>query len=552
MSRCPTRDDLILFVDGALPSAEGDDVAHHLDQCADCRASRHALDDLDALLAESEPLPEGLIERLQVIPDAHPQRPRCVASWRTGGGGCDPARRGRGRARVEQSAATRPRRRARRPWVTPRPWISTRCCSRRSPPATRSGLGSLSALLSIAEDEDVEFARLAILRLGDLGRSEALPGLISALPREDRRATAIEALARLGNEGAVRVLAPLLEDPDVADETLDALARIGGTSCAQVLADRIDTLATPGEAGPYVIALAAVDGRVGAAALARLLDRDGFAELVIAAARASQARLVPHLIDLARERDAKAAFEALAVLEHLAPIEAVAEVALLLGDRRRRSAAARVLARVDTEESAAALFSASDLDDVRAAFQRCGPRTEAWLRAKLEDPRHQTKRDAVDLLARCGGPDSIPALRALATDRALAPIVVAAIGRIGGPVAVEVLDALSTERRLIAHVVDALGTTGARGAVAVLERIGLAERSQRAPAIEALARIPHADAVTAIFVLDAGRRLRSRTTRALLVMDRDVVTSTLTALLDSEHAPRARLALDAVHRAGGR
>ncbi len=505
---------------------------------------------LDDLLAAPHELPAGLEERLLRVPDTTRPPARAwiaavAASLLLLAGVLALRSREteseRSSAREQTVAHTPvvPSRRARILDVLRRPTDANRAFLR------TEGDRALVTLHRVARGRDTEDATAAIEHLGVLARPASLPVLVGALRRADRREPAIRALGALGDGSAAGPVAPYLADPDLFEAARDALVRVGGVDAVAALVAVLDEVEEP---AALVAAIASIGDEAAAHALVRLLERPAFEDAALAAL--AEAKYRPALLDAARGRDAALALDAISALERLAPPEAVPALRALLADATRRGPAARALAAIDTPEAGAALLDAHGARGVREAFGRAGPGIEAGLLARLEDGDRRERRRVVGLLALCGSERSVPALLALASDRALAPEVLETLGRIGGARAVAALEELAAHSALKRPAIEALAVTRSVDAVPALVRLGTSDRQLRGPAIAALGRIPHAAAVRAILTLDGSRRTRRTTSHVLLAMDRSTVVPVLVALLegdDAAEAAEARRWLDAVH-----
>jgi HEAT repeat protein len=219
--------------------------------------------------------------------------------------------------------------------------------------------------------------------------------------------------------------------------------------------------------------------------------------------------LAVELVACAGGRNAAQSIAAFQVLELAAPPAAAPGLARLLSDRRRRAAAARCLARIDTVESAAALIAAARHPRVREAFALAGPVMEEQLLERLASGSTLVRGETVDLLGRCGGPRTVAMLVPLAEDPALAPRVLSALSRIGGESGIAALDVLAGRPRLARSALAALGDTGAEEAVEPIVRHGLDDPRLRGPALRALSRIPSELAAHGAALLESGRSPRA-------------------------------------------
>ena len=556
---CPPDERLLLAADGG---GEAGEVRRHAAGCARCRDRLEALAALESLLAEADPLDPDLASRLLAIPDraGRPLAPMALVAASLAA-----AALLSGLALWLHAADRRPDRSTvvARPPTAPRaaPAPETAAAPERGPaagaptsppgagPAPEPGVADLGRedlgrLARIARGPDAARAREAVVRLGEIGRAESVPVLVEALAVDGLRRDAVVALGRVGDARSLAPLATWLSDPALADVLCDAVVAIGGEEAARLLARHVGVVPSA-EAGPWVRALARVDGDTGLCLLLELGDRAALTGLVRAALRAEESRVVPHLLAIAAGRDDALADRALLRLEDLAPPSAAADLGALLDRRTRRARAAQALARIDTAQAAARLWDAATWPEVRAAFRRGGVGVESYLLARLADGRFRDQLLAVDLLGLSGGPRAVRALEPLARTPSLAPGVVTALGRIGGPDAVTALGRLADTPSLRRDVIEALGYTGSADAVAVLARLGASERSLRDPAIDALARLPAPEAVSAIVRLD-GEGPRRSTVRALRAMDHADVVAALHHLLDGDLADDARRTLAAL------
>lgn len=544
------------LLDGELAPAEAAEVNAHLDACDGCRREAERMQGLDLLLAPREELPLGLRTRLREIPTQHRAPVAVRFRWAAAAvvlmavGAALLWNRG-------QPAVDSPTRDVASTPDVPAPISAQERMERALVAGTveadayldELGETILEPLYVASASKDDAVARAALRRLGALGVRDALPVLRRSLDREALRRTAIASLGVLGDPRAVPALRPFLADRATATLAIQSLVRIGEERAAQALADHAAR-----EPGAVVIdALGAVGGEPAARALANMAASGGrFAARARLVAQESEAVLVPALLDVADGRDEHDASRALALLERLAPEDAVRRLAVMLERSTQRVGAARVLARIDSADAVAAVLRAGHAEDLDVVFDGAGPGAEAQLIEELDARDWRRRTRAIELLGRCGGARAVARLAELRGDRALAPHAVEALGRIGGADAVRTLAELGTERRLAAEVVAALGATGR--AEAVPEILALAKRSRRLhrAALDALTHIPLPEAVTAIVTLDGGRHLRAPTNHALRQMDATLVKRALIAMLDTENAAGARHALSKLTRRGSR
>ncbi len=394
----------------------------------------------------------------------------------------------------------------------------------------------------IAVEDDTIAARAALEVLALSGPRESLPAALIAVRKPDRAIRAVRLLAAIGDPKALAALESMLAKTDQPAEVISALASIGGEQAARVLDRGLATLPSAILRKQAMMAIARADGIVGARILLARYQDPELSTYVPAAIEANVDALVPHLLRLA-ERGEQRAFD---LLGALARPEAVPGLIRLLDHPYARAEAARILALTDTTAGADALIRRWQHADVRSAFAQAGAATEQRLIGLLSSKQKVDLRMAIELLAVCGGSQTVKALRPLARNRALAPAVIRALGQIGGPEAVSALDLLAEIPQLERQAIRALGTTGEESAVPILIIRGRERRALRGEAVSALGQIASPSAVRGILALEPDRRPRSATLRTLKSMDRGVVLPALSSLLTGDLGPTARRVLSAL------
>ncbi len=550
-AECPTSEALHAWIDGETTADESARLEQHASTCASCSEEAAMVRVLNDIVATPESTPASLVDELlanQTLATNHMERTASTSMARYALAAC--ALLGVGLLGYFLGSASNSVKKETRSEASTSDTQSVVTAEIQEgargttietyPPApVRSTMEQIA--LALTASPSSAHALLAQHR-----RDAA--AWLHAFAKGDNAARARAAIAQLpefGNRQSTKVIGTLLSDVSRQEAALRALTAIGSREAAEEILNERHEI----DARRRYLALAAIGDD---SSMSELLGRESESETIRLVVRQAIERYpdttIPALLKVAASNDPRLATRALSHLERLRPATAVDALASLLDKEHTHVAAARVLARIDTDESLRALLRVRPSPTFDAVFSLVGPHGEALLIEQLASDSWRTRTRAIELLSRCGDVNAARALAALADVPASAPAAIAAIGHIRHPLSVEILDQLSAHARHRFDIVRALGATGLAEAVPVLLRLGRQERRLRAAAIEALAMVPMSAAVEAIVRLDGRGRLSTPTKEALQRMDDELVRATLHAMLEGPHSAHAQRAIQRLTR----
>lgn len=356
----------------------------------------------------------------------------------------------------------------------------------------RKGPRVTGLLIEQLRADDLETRQAAVLALGRIGDTAAVPALLEVLRGDEKLVVAVAgALAMTGDRRAYAPLLALIghEDVTVRRAAVSALNSLGPPDMA---ADMSRLLRDP---GPLVRESAV-----------RIAGYAGYPECA--------ARLLECCRDV-QESVRRAAVESLSCLEDDRVLPALAR-ALHDESAGVRAAAARALGQVEAADAwpllQEALADAAPWVRYAAARsvgrQRQSQALEALRRLAQADTAMQVRVAAVEALGSLGGADALPLLVSfsVAVEDDLACAALAALGATGHPDALPplfaALESADSRRRVAA--LGALGASGRAEAVAAVQRVAAAfTNPEAATAIDVLGHLPVPEAVDALLALVA-------------------------------------------------
>ncbi|WP_017721262.1 HEAT repeat domain-containing protein [Kamptonema formosum] len=376
----------------------------------------------------------------------------------------------------------------------------------------RKGTRVKDLLVSLLSEEDLETRKAAVVALGRIGDTRAVPALINLLAEDPELAVAAaEALAQIGDRGAFEALLLLIGHPDAAvrQATIAALDSLGHPDMS---ARMVELLRDP---NPYIRESAVKIA--GYFAFAECLDL-----------------LFERCTD-PDERVRRAAIEHIPYLEDPRVLPALAR-ALESDSSAVRAAAARAFSLVESDRAFPYLKQAlCDPDPWVRYYAARSTGTHGYREAVaalthlvLTDRANQVRAAAVEALGRIAhisqAETIVKLLAPLATDESgdgdLARAAIAALGMIehpdaGGPLLCA-LQSPDPQRRCDALV--ALGKRGGEGAVGAILWLAASdpEPSVASAATDALARISCEEAIAALIDLSADQQRVQACIAALL------------------------------------
>ena len=369
----------------------------------------------------------------------------------------------------------------------------------------RYGARVTRLLIEQLDADDLETRIAAVVALGRIGDTSAVPALIRSLTADRELVIcAAGALAKIGDRRAFDTLLDLIGHPE--------------GSVRQAAVGAINSLGHPDMHARSVRLLNDPDPRVRESAV-KISGYFGYEEC----------------IDLLLERchDEEESVQR-AALEHIPYLEddrvAPVLVDALENERPRvRAAAARALGQVESSGTLPALLSALNDDDswVRYFSARSigvhgyTEGLDALARLAREDSANHVRIAAMESLGKIGGPRAVAALAPLAEskDPELARAAITGLGLIGHPDALPpLLSALQSSEP--SKRLDALTALGVRGGADVVDAIQwVAAKDEAATvvqaAIDTLARLATPEAIATLIMLTADTARRESSVSAL-------------------------------------
>lgn len=265
------------------------------------------------------------------------------------------------------------------------------------------GAAALESMLRLLNDRDVDIRKDAVILLGAIGDSRAIPALNGVLKDEacDVRKVTIGVLGEMGDERSLESLILVMQDRecDVRSESAAALKVYGSRAVAPLVAvlSGRSAYAREGAAG----ALGKIGDAGAVEALCTALEDDGIRvrkEAAVALGLIADGRAAKPLIAALQDHDGTVREEAVKALGIIAPPEAVEPLvaALLDGDNNSyiRAAAAEALGNIG------------------------GGGAAEHLRYVLKDPSARVRKNAAEALGKIGDADGAGPLVELLSDSA--------------------------------------------------------------------------------------------------------------------------------------
>jgi HEAT repeat protein len=395
-------------------------------------------------------------------------------------------------------------------------------------------------LIEQLNNEELETRKAAVIALGRIGNSKAVPALVRALTDDeeltivaagalgkigDRRAfdallellghadaavrqAAVAAINSLGHPEMRERAALLLNDPDpqVRESAVKIAGYFGYPQCTDLLLERCKD-------EEEIVRRAAIehipyleDDRV----VPTLIDaiENGPARVRAAAASAfaqvESTDALPHLIGALNDPDAWVRYFAARSIGHHRYdecVDALTEVARADGASQVRIAAVDSLGKIGGPRSAAVLTplaESPDADLARAALKSLGqighPDSLSPLLKALRSPVVELRLEALKALGARGGKEEVEAIQwtaAADTDNRVAEAAIDALARTATPEAIVALIDLTAEPTRREASVEALARLGEQKIELIGQGLEHAQPSVRRTVVEALRRMKH-------------------------------------------------------------
>lgn len=369
----------------------------------------------------------------------------------------------------------------------------------------RQGRRMTPWLLRLLDDEDEEIRQAAVMTLGRIGDSRAVPALIDLLDADPKLIPVVAgALAKIGNLDAFEALLAHIGHPNraVRQSIVGALNSLGHPQMAQRIAVLLE------DDDPHV--------REAAVQIAGYFGYEECAE-----------QLIAHCYD--PDESVRCA-----ALEHLPLLDDPRALGILrraLGAESARERAAAVYGLTQLDSAQAIPYLAQALEDAdqwvrffaaRGAGYLASPELfESLLHHAQADPAIPVRLEAIGALGRIGGPRAIAALTPFteAPEPDIARVAVEALGKIGLPEALppllSALQATRGERRIA--VIEALSRHTEPQVVAALQWVAATDQTPYVidAAITTLAQIGTGPAIAALIELTADPLRREASVNAL-------------------------------------
>lgn len=526
---CPFEEEVLLLSDGGLPFARRAIVEAHLAVCDSCARIEETLDRVDQALSNGEETPLGVVDRaLATLPSRQAVRwaPLTVAAALAAAillalllfplDSSKPSGTPEPRGPIVSAPGETPEPRTptvsapgERPAPAPQPL----------PPPTASGRTPLRELVADLDPESETFragaervassvaergaagtsALAKLLRSQDrttvkralaVARHVPTPRIIGALERlledEEFARPAARLLGTVGGSGSVPALKRVLAGP-ASVEAREALVAIGDAAALRVLEERARRF----QSAEWLDALVRASPKRGANALLELLRHDGESHAIVRVTLDRRGdELRPWLRKgLGIEETAREASIALGWMHDVGSAD---RLAVLAQESRSALAATQALLELGTDEAMRGAFAAVHQgrapDAAADCFEGAG-RAESYLLHVLRTGDRRERRTALELLARCGGEDTIAYLESARLDHRLEPLVVRALGATGDERALAALRRAAQKRKLSREVALALGNIESPESAELLVDLLENPKAQRA-AIESLQNMP--------------------------------------------------------------
>jgi HEAT repeat protein len=384
--------------------------------------------------------------------------------------------------------------------------------------------------------EEVETRKAAVIALGRIGGSRAVPALVQALDDDELTIVVAGALGKIGDRRAFNALLELIGHTDAAvrQAVISAINSLGHPEMADRALRLLD------DSNPHV--------RESAVKIAGYF---GYAECT---------DLLLERCSDEEESVRRAAIEHIPYLEDERVIPTLVD-ALETGTPRMRAAAANAFAHVESDAAMPHLLGAlKDADSWVRYFatrsigkHRYGESVDALTALAQADDASHVRIAAVDSLGKIGGPHAIAVLASISesSDLDLARAALKSLGQINHPDAMPpLLEALRSKNGLLRlEALNALGARGGEDEVKAMQWTAAADPDDGVAqaSIDALARLATPEAIDALVNLTAETVRREASVAALSGLGEQKINLIANGLKHSQSSVR-RAIVDALGR----